>query len=204
MPDNQAEVRRFITGNHPWLLVSLLVFMPLFFDEQTRALLQYQRLAILDGQMYRLLSGHLVHTNLYHTLLNLAALVLIGLLSARHLKAKDWWLGLLIIGLVVSTCLIMFDPQLQWYRGLSGVLHGMVVVLVLKARQLAVVIRVIILAGIAIKLILEQTGTSMTASEHLLGAPVMVDAHLYGAVGGVLAFLVLHLTRSRRMFRENF
>lgn len=204
MPDKQTGARIFISDNHPWLVLSVCVLGMVIFDEQTRILLQYHRQSLLDGQVYRLLTTHIVHTNVYHALINFTALVIIGVLSSRHMRPKDWWVGLAISGLFVSTCLIMLEPQLQWYRGLSGVLHGIVVILILGARQVAGAIRGIFFIGLVLKLILEQAGVVLMPGDQLLGAPVVINAHLYGAMGGVLAYLVLQMTRSRRMFREHF
>ncbi|MDH5446166.1 MAG: rhombosortase [Gammaproteobacteria bacterium] len=197
-------MKEFIFQSHPWLLLSLLVLIMLFTGEEGASVLQYQRLAITDGEFYRLLTGHLVHTNLYHSFVNLAGLVLIGVLSRYHMTARDWWFGLFISFVAVSAGLLLFDPQVQWYRGLSGVLHGIMVLLILKARQLAGFLRLIILAGLLVKIILEQLQIGFWQSDELIGAPVIVNAHLYGIVGGLMSYLVLHLTRSKRMFRENF
>lgn len=204
MHDKQTGVREFVYQNYPWLLLSLIVFISLFPGEATLSWLQYQRLAILDGQLFRIFTGHFVHTNTYHGLVNLIGLVLIGYLSSYHMGAKDWWLGLLFSTLLVSGGLLLFDPQLQWYRGLSGVLHGIAVLLILKARQMAGIMRALILLGLVVKLILEQSQSGFWSSEQLLGAPVIVDAHLFGVVGGIVSYMVLQLTRSKRMFRENF
>lgn len=197
-------MKDFIYQNHPWLILSIVVFLSQFLGDQAMAQLQYQRLAISDNGFYRILTAHIVHANHLHSLINLAGLICLGLLSTYHMSAKDWWLGLLVSALFVSGGLFVFDPDLQWYRGLSGVLHGIAVLLVLKARQLAGFIRVIIFIAIAVKIVLEQMHTGLWQSEQLIGAPVVADAHLYGVVAGVVGFLILQQTRSKRMFRENF
>ena len=204
MHDRLQNIISFVYRNYPWLLFSVLIVITLFQGEQVLSDLQYQRLAIFDGQLYRVITAHFVHTNVYHGLLNLCGLILIGVLSSNHMLPRDWWLGMSISILVVSAGLLVFNAEVQWYRGMSGVLHGIVVLLVLKARQLAGFIRVLLLLALGIKILLEQGQSGFWANEQLLGAPVITVAHLYGVVGGVVSYLALHLTRSKRMFRENF
>ena len=197
-------MKNFLWQNHPWLVVSVILLITMFLGEQTVSQFQYQRQMVLDGQIYRLLTAHFVHTNLYHTLLNLAGLIIIGMLANTYLIQKDWWVVLLVSAIFVGGGLILLDQNVQWYRGLSGILHGVVVLMILKARQLASMIRAIILVGLAVKLMLEQMHTGLWQSEQLIGAPVIVNAHLYGVMGGAVSYLILRQTQSKRMFRENF
>ena len=197
-------MKSFIWQNHPWLLLSLLIIISLFVGEHSLSQLQYQRQAIMDGQVYRLITAHLVHTNNYHVLLNLTGLIFIGVLAQFQLGQRDWWLTLLVSALIVSVGLILFNPELQWYRGLSGVLHGVAIVLILKARQLAGFIRAIVLIALTTKIVLEQLHIGLWQSEQLIGSTVIVDAHLYGVIGGLVSYMILQLTRSKKMFRKNF
>jgi hypothetical protein len=89
-------------------------------------------------------------------------------------------------------------PQLQWYVGLSGVLHavlaaGTVVWWKTEPRLLAVLLTLILVG----KLIWEQTQGALPLSGDL---PVVVNAHLYGEVGGLLGAAM----RWRDIARLNF
>ena len=48
----------------------------------------------------------------------------------------------------------------------------------------------LLVAGLAGKLIWEQLAGPLPISESTSGGPVLVDAHLYGTVGGVIALLI--------------
>ena len=80
-------------------------------------------------------------------------------------------------------------PQLDWYVGLSGLLHGLLAaglfVGVVRRDREAVVLAVFVSA----KLAWEQLVGPLPGSESTSGGAVIVDAHLYGAVGGVLGAL---------------
>ena len=55
-----------------------------------------------------------------------------------------------------------------------------------------------LLAGVAGKLLWEQNMGAMPFSEGVVGGPVVTDAHLWGAIGGLGAGLVYHVWRGRR------
>jgi rhomboid family GlyGly-CTERM serine protease len=150
--------------------------------------LRYDRDALAAGQWWRLLTGHLIHLGFEHAVLDVAGLVLMWALFARDYSARGWSLiiGLSVLG--VDAGLWLLSSTTQWYVGSSGVLHG-----VLAAGTLAHLRRgeaegwvlALLLIG---KLIYEQ---SLGALPLTSGGAVIVDAHLYGAVAGAVAALLL-------------
>jgi rhomboid family GlyGly-CTERM serine protease len=83
-----------------------------------------------------------------------------------------------------------FYPELEWYVGLSGVLHGLLVAglfagLVQRDRE-AVILTLFVIA----KLAWEQLAGPLPGSESSSGGVVIVDAHLYGAIGGLAGALL--------------
>ena len=87
--------------------------------------LRYDRFGLMDGEMWRVVTAHLVHLNRLHVFLNLLGLLLIcelqwGALPLRH------GIGLLgFSGMAISASLWWLHPELVWYAGLSGALHGL-------------------------------------------------------------------------------
>jgi hypothetical protein len=71
--------------------------------------------------------------------------------------------------------------------GLSGILHGYVVAgaLLLAARQSRIGLG--LLASVAAKVAWEQYAGPIPFTQASAGGPVVVAAHLYGAVGGAAA-----------------
>ena len=191
---------KFFRQNGSVLLLLALICFTAIFSEWAGAILEYQRPAIFAGQYYRLLTAHLVHTNFNHALMNLVGLLLIWSIAFRYISLRDWWLTLLLSAVVVSVGLVLFNPDIQWYRGLSGVLHGLLFVVILKARQLPGILKFVALLGLVIKIVLEQTQTGLWQSEQLIGAVVIVDAHLYGLIGGLVSYVVIRQLKSDKMF----
>jgi membrane associated rhomboid family serine protease len=96
---------------------------------------------------------------------------------------------------------VFCEPQVTWYVGLSGVLHGALAAGAIawwrhESRLLALYLSVIFLG----KLAWEQWHGPLPLSGDL---PVVVDAHLYGAIGGATAGVALWLwSRARWSWRR--
>jgi rhomboid family GlyGly-CTERM serine protease len=155
--------------------------------EHGRVLLRYDRVALAGGEAWRLLTAHLVHLDLRHALLNGCGLVLMWALFARDYTGRQWLLVVLGAVVAIDAGLWLLDSTVQWYVGSSGALHG-----IMAAGALAHLRRREpdgwILAGfLAAKLTWEHWVGPLP----LAGGVVVVDAHLYGVIGGaaVAAFL---------------
>ncbi|MBT8135469.1 MAG: rhombosortase [Gammaproteobacteria bacterium] len=189
---NRVAVQEHLARTWPLLLTALLVTVIAAGGDTARDVLRYDRSAVDAGvQWWRLLSGHLVHLGLSHTLLNLAGLALVILLFPREYTAWQWWLLLLGGAAGISAGFVLLRVDLVWYVGLSGILHG------LFAAGAVRWIRVGDLEGYALALFLvgklawEQWNGALPLSVSTSGGPVVVDAHLYGAVIGTVFALVL-------------
>jgi rhomboid family GlyGly-CTERM serine protease len=154
--------------------------------------MSFDRGAIGDGQWWRLLSAHFVHLDAAHALLNGFGLVLMWALFARDYSPWRWAAIYCGSALAVSVGLWFLDPELQWYVGASGVLHGVMTagtIAHLRRRDLDGWILAIF---IVLKLAYEQVAGALPFAGT---ADTIVDAHLYGAIGGVVLALLL---KSRR------
>lgn len=165
--------------------------------------LQYARSAILHGEVWRVFTGHLVHLGLVHTLLNMSGLVLIVHLFGCLLPVRVWVCCGLLMALGISVGFLLFNPELSYYAGMSGVLHGLLLFgiglallrNVLYPRWLLVLIG----CGVVAKLFSEQLPSYdiYYLQEHMHAA-VIVDAHLYGAIVGLSLLPLIHWWRTRR------
>lgn len=173
------------------LLILALVLLSLL-GEDGRLLLRYEREAIAQGEYWRLVTGHLVHGSWPHLFMNAMGLALIAGLFPDHYSLRQWLLIGLLSLVVIDAGFVLWEPQLQWYVGLSGVLHGALAAGAVawwrhEPKRLALAMTVIF-AG---KLAWEQWRGALPLSGDL---PVVVDAHLYGALGGVIAGTILWLS----------
>jgi rhomboid family GlyGly-CTERM serine protease len=153
-------------------------------------LLRYQADAIKDGQVWRLITGNFVHLGWAHTFMNLLGLGLIWGLFWGCFSQRQWLIITLVSCLAVSLGLLAFDPKLEWYVGLSGMLHGLFVAGAVGGIRRGDRREAILLVAIVGKLIWEQTYGAMPGSAEMAGGPVVVDAHLFGAIGGAIVALL--------------
>ncbi len=174
------------------LCVCALLALLEFIGEPARAALSFDRQAIAAGQWWRLLSAHFVHLDAQHTVLNSLGLVLMWALFARDYSPWRWAAIYLGSALAVSAGLWFGNPELDWYVGASGALHG-----VMTAGTIAHLIRRdldgwILAIFIVVKLAYEQLAGALPFAGT---AETVVDAHLYGAIGGVAIAVLLQLRR---------
>lgn len=153
-------------------------------------LLRYERAAVLAGEVWRLLSAHLTHLSWLHLLANLAALALLVLILGRHARARTWLAVTLVSAFGVGAGLLWLSPEVEWYVGLSGVLHGLFIYGAVRAWPTRPRIAAFILVGIGVKLALEWAMELWAGDDWptlALAGPVITAAHRYGASAGVLA-----------------
>jgi rhomboid family GlyGly-CTERM serine protease len=156
------------------------------------AALQYQRASIRAGEWWRLLTAHWVHLGTRHLLLDSAGLVLLWTLYARALRPLAWLLVLCGATAVIDAGLWWGEPQLQWYLGVSALLHAAWAAGAAAAARQRDWAGSLMLAALALKLLLEQQSGASLVIEAF---PVVTAAHLYGALGGLAVVVALALRR---------
>jgi len=151
-----------------------------------------------DKQEYwQLLSGHFMHTNLWHFTLNIAGLYLTYFLFAEYYSLKNIALALSFstVGLSIMLMLSGSLDNIAWYAGLSGTLHGLFAyALVLDLHKKRISTYILIIFGIG-KLVFEQSGGSTQSTAELIGASVAINGHLWGAVLGTIAGCIAKFKR---------
>lgn len=156
------------------------------------ASLQYDRAALLAGEWWRLLTAHLVHLGPRHLLLNLGGLALLGLLFAREYSVAQWSIIVLLSMAAVDAGLWLLQPQVAWYVGASGVLHGIWAAGACAQLRRSSWFSAAPLLLLFVKIAFEQwRGVSAVLGD----LPVIIDAHWYGAIGGALFALPRAIAR---------
>lgn len=179
---------------HPvWLLGLAIALLVSLGSAAVREPLRYERAAVLHGDYWRLLSGHFVHGTSQHLILNIAGLIIMAALFSRTYSVCGWLLiGLFSIA-AIDVGFVFYEPQLEWYVGFSGVLHGALAAGAIawwrrESKPFALGLSVVLVG----KLLWEQLHGALPLAGEL---PVVVNAHLYGALGGVLAASIIWLRR---------
>ena len=195
----------------PVVIVAIVILIALV-GADAQQILRYQRPSIFAGEVWRLLTAHFVHLGWGHLLMNLVALGLIWGLAGRALRTSAW----LVISLArmagVSAGLLIFSPALEWYVGLSGMLHGLFLAGIMANLAAPVHpcthsicasctaraghrLEIILLLALCGKVAWEQLNGPLPGSAEFAGGAVIVDAHFYGLVGGLAGVLPYLLAR---------
>jgi rhomboid family GlyGly-CTERM serine protease len=151
----------------------------------------YDRMAIAGGEWWRLASGHFAHLGWSHFAMNVVGFVLISYLVAGCYKGKEWLAIGAIVVLGIDLGFWFFQPQLIWYVGLSGVLHGLLAAGTVSGLRSAHKEFQLIAAFLVGKLLYEQLIGPLPGSESTAGGGVIVAAHIYGAISGALMGLLI-------------
>lgn len=163
--------------------------------------LRYEREAILAGQVWRLLTAPLVHLGWSHLLMNIIGLLIIWGLFGQVFSNRDWGLISVICTLGIGLSLLLLNPNIGWYVGLSGLLHGYFAAGAVAERCSKQRTYIWLLGLLVAKLLWEQTQGPIPGSMVAAGGNVLVDAHLYGAISGLPLGWLFSRT-SRRSLEE--
>jgi len=168
-------------------LAVLLIVLHLLRAELT-PWLEFDRSAIYQGQWWRILTGHFMHTNSWHLVMNLGGLLLILLLHGMYYRALQLWTHLLLGCVLIGLAVLFWSPQISLYVGLSGWLHALLVCGCCIDIQRQWSSGWLILVAVFGKVLWEQWQGASQDIVTLIDAEVATDAHLYGAVIGLLLF----------------
>ncbi len=149
-------------------------------------LLEFNRQLIEQGEIWRLLSSQFVHANWAHLGLNCAGIVLIWLLHAEHTTPSRYALNSLILGIWCGSGIYFFCPDIKIYTGLSALLHGVIVWGAIKDISVGMKTGSLLFIGIWLKIAHEQYAGPSAEVGKLIASRVAIDAHLIGAIGGIV------------------
>lgn len=192
-----AAVR--FAGNRLPLLTLLLVSAALaaYLLPGLARLLIYDRSAVLDGEYWRLLSGHLVHFSPSHLTYDLAVFTVTG--TWLEPGARLRYAGLLLASVAgMAACFLWLLPDMARYGGLSGLCSANLVYLALREvdrDRRTCVLWLTLLLGLALKMVWEwHAGRALFVTDGDAPLRVVPAAH---ATGALTALLWFGLTRRR-------
>ncbi len=168
------------------VIIALLAILAFMFRAEVDNIFVYQHQLISQGELWRAFTGHFLHTNGIHLLLNLAALILLWALHGNFYTLKNYSLLFITSALICSTGLFYLSPEISQYVGLSGVLHGIFIFGALMDIRHKDKTGYLLFIGVWLKIAHEQFYGASEQVSTLIDANVAIDAHLWGAVGGLI------------------
>lgn len=187
-----------MTRTLPWVtgVIALLAFASVAVPA-IGAVLIYDRAAILEGQIWRLWTGHLVHFTPAHLLWNLALCGFVGGWLERLAPAGTRCFYALA-PVFISGVLLLLEPSLLRYAGLSGLGAGLTVLLAVHQGRLPTESRVIwtaVLGLVVLKVAFEWWTDAPLIAADIRPVPL---AHGAGIIGAGLALLAWPRISARR------
>lgn len=158
---------------------------------------EFNRNAILNGEWGRILTGHLTHWNFDHFLWDAATLLALGVACVWRSVGRTV-AALLGAAIAISAALLLFQPEIIAYRGLSGLDSALFMLLTASLwresradgrRGLGVVALVATTAFLAKAAYEATTGTTLFVDSADAGFIPLASAHLVGGVVGLLVGL---------------
>lgn len=183
---------------HYWLYGAIIavVLLLAFIEPYSSEWFMFDRTLIDAGEVWRLFSAHFLHLSFTHMLGNLLAVCLFAYIAGEYLNNAQGLVLLIWCVLVVGLGLYYCADHLHRYVGLSGVLHGLLLVAPFVSKHYSRTIAYCFLAVIVIKVGWEQSPfyNDMALAE-TIGGRVEARAHLFGVVAGVCYLLALVILR---------
>jgi rhomboid family GlyGly-CTERM serine protease len=183
----------------PWVTIPLLALigLPAVFDS-IRTVMVYDRAAVLQGEIWRLITGNFVHFSTSHLIYDALALGVAGVLIERC-RYRGFGLMCGSAALAIGCALLIGQPEIHVYGGASGIAIAALVFLALNGlNQLGPYrwLRLAILICVAAKLMAElATGHSLFLGETADSGPPLTLvlcplSHLVGALMAGLFYLL--------------
>lgn len=193
------ELRERHLSRWPWCTLAVLIgTLIAAASPGLSAWLTFERDAVAAGEVWRILTGHLAHWSWQHLFWDGLALAVLGTVAERQSRSR-------MIGCVVGSAVVIcagvwaLQPELQSYRGMSGVdsaLFVLAAVVLLRGALREGARGQVLFAGGCLLAFMGRTGL-----EWCLGEPLFVDsgasgfapvpmAHVLGGlVGAVIGFV---------------
>jgi len=151
-------------------------------------LLKYQQKIFSSHEYWRILTAHFIHINTSHFTANMLGFLLFTLINNQTMTTTNIHSHIILLSCFISLCFTLFNPQIHWYAGFSGILYGLYTLGFIRQWIVSKNIGfLILLIGLIGKIISDQINHSQNIKfNSLLEIPVVVDSHFYGMIYGIL------------------
>jgi rhomboid family GlyGly-CTERM serine protease len=173
------------TRQIPFLTLGLLaLIVALHYLVPDKSLLYFSAEDIVNGEAWRIISGHFMHADTQHLLWNCLGLAVLGTLIEQH--SRFVLLAALGTGIgAVSVLLLTPFAQLEYYCGLSGVLNTLLLVALWHEWMLTRSWPIVVIACACIAKVVVEVSVGTSLVTHISWPPY-AWSHVVGLLGGLL------------------
>lgn len=173
-------------------ILLILVAGFIFAASKLSSLLIYDREAVLAGEIWRLVTGNLIHFTLAHLLFDLTAVGVAGWII-EHRGYPHFWVVVGLSSFAVGAGLLAGMPEVSRYGGLSGVAIGMTVYASLCGmrenglwQRVCTALFLLIMVKVALEFLTGQSLSTAIGITPFIPVPL---SHAMGAFAGVVVAL---------------
>ena len=185
-----SNYKRLVLELITLITVTFLVFL---FEPQSSRYFAYSRSSITQLEVWRFFTTSFCHTNFNHFLMNVIGLTINPFLFLETYQKFPLWPLILFNSLFIGLAIFFIDPTILSYVGLSGALHGLFSYAVMNDIARKDKWSWILGFCLITKIAYEQYFGPAQVTITLIGAPVLINAHLYGAIAGILFYVLLFI-----------
>jgi len=193
--------RKSIESSIPiWTFLIATGSLIAYLSPEVSSLLVYDRAAILKGELWRLLSSHIVHFGKAHFFYDLVAFGFIGWMVELK-ECRYYWLFCTFIAFCIGIFMLIAKPQMHYYGGLSGIACGSLAYLALHglySSKTWSILCWIVLIILPIKIGLEgYIGYSILPYSAPLPFVLIWESHAIGIILALFCFLFKKFIESK-------
>ncbi len=173
-----------------WRFVAIVIPLMALLQVIGPEYFRYEQDWVTSGEIWRVVSAHWVHVGWLHWLFNSLSLMVMVSLTSPGWSIRRWVLQTLCLAVGISILFTFLNPDLVSYAGHSGVLYGLFILGALSLFAHDRLIAMLVIAAIVIKVVMEQFDFYDFNTGEMIGARVIVDAHLYGLLIAIAIALI--------------
>lgn len=163
------------------------------------SLFVYDRVAILRGELWRLVTSHFVHFNNIHLVYNIIAFCAIGWFieskGYRYFKLLS-----LFMACSISVVLIVFKPGMSYFGGLSGIVCGAIAYISLQClhektqwRNIAILTIIFLFVKVGLEIYINGSILPYWGEQDFVPIPL---CHITGILVAFIFYFVIQIQQS--------
>jgi rhomboid family GlyGly-CTERM serine protease len=185
-------IRVFKRLSIDYALMYICCICVMFISNEYRSIIMYTQNSIDSLEIWRLWTGHVVHTTWYHVGINLTVASILIVFFNKYIDRTLSLMTVIVIMPCITLGLYCFDPDIKAYMGFSGVIQAWISFLLVRSMHESPAINIVLLILQWLRIVYEQTPFfDVNYLISVLDYPVAVNAHFYGALSGLISGIIV-------------
>jgi len=196
---SSALSRYWVSASIIGLIITLIPLASNSSESNTIQWLALMPDSIYAGEWWRIITSQFIHLSVNHALLNALGYIIVSYCFRKELTPINELTAYIGSMLGVGIGILWLNPEITWYVGASGAIHGLLVFGLMISVKNTRLVSLVFLLFVGSKLFYEHTYPEGSATtEALIGGHVVEESHLYGAISGFLLACMYFINAHRK------